>query len=540
MLPPISSVLLLLLAATRGGASSSDTQQPPVRSGAQGASETAADHRQHRLQHELANARELSSTNPGESLIAVEAVLGEEPTLGQGHYQRGLILWKLGRNLEAVAALNKAIELEPRNAEFLDERGVAAGMTGDDIRAEEFFRKAVAADPDFVRSRSNLAFALMQLHRTIEARAELKVALRLDPTNRLCTDRLRQVDAELNTQQADETDVDSQAFESPWLQVRRQAHLERQRQRHQRASPPPLPPPPFHPRHDRHSDLSTALGQLSLGDIENLGAMFFLMRSAESYNRANKEVLQRNFDLTAISDSTIATRKPYVTGLAVDMIGYQLTASERSGLAAPAKDPHGRREGGLSVSSVEQIVSRLDRWGLAVLPSTIPEDLCRAAEQSILRSLAAPDYGFSAIYNTDHRYDYPLKIGVAFDGSPEQRVLRSLSTLLQPALTQVRNDDSFQFSLMGYDSDQVSSRARAKRLTVGFREQALGPDPTLVEFACVASFPGAPAQNPHSDVGMQMEMDALERAPLVSVFVYLVSSTWHVIIATHIVKSRWR
>ena len=43
----------------------------------------------------------------------------------------------------------------------------------------------------------------------------------------------------------------------------------------------------------------------------------------------------------------------------------------------------------------------------------------------------------------------------------------------------------------------------------------------LVEFAVVASFPGAPAQNPHSDVGMQMEMDVLERAPLVSVFVYL-------------------
>ena len=435
---PISLVLLFLLAVTRGGASNIDTQQPPVRSGdVHSASETAADHRQHRLQHELVNARELSSTSPGESLIAVEAVLGEEPTLGQGHYQRGLLLWKLDRRLEAVTALDKAIELEPRNAEFLDERGVAAGMAGDDIRAEEFFRRAVVADPDFVRSRSNLAFSLMQLHRATEARAELKVALRLDPTNRLCKDRLRQVDEELHYRETDEAEVGSQAFESPWLQVRRQTHLERQRQRRQRASPPPPPPPPFHPRRDRHSDLSAALEELSLGDIENLGAMFFLMRSAESYGRENKELLQRNFDLTAITDPSIATRKPYVTGLAVDMISYQLTGSERSGLVAPVNDPSDRREGGLSVSSVEQIVGRLDRWGLAVLPSTIPEDLCLAAEQSILRSLAAPDYGFSAIYNTDHRYDYPLKIGAAFDGSPEQRVLRSLSTMLQPALTQV-------------------------------------------------------------------------------------------------------
>ena len=34
----------------------------------------------------------------------------------------------------------------------------------------------------------------------------------------------------------------------------------------------------------------------------------------------------------------------------------------------------------------------------------------------------SPDYGFSAIYNTDHRYDYPLKISENLDDSPEQQV----------------------------------------------------------------------------------------------------------------------
>jgi tetratricopeptide (TPR) repeat protein len=429
------AVLLLLLAA-----SSSNTDAQHVRGAHSVSGDDAGGHRQHRLQQELAVASELSSTNPDESLSSVEAVLREEPTLGQAHYQRGLVLWKLGRNGEAVSALDNAIEIEPRNAEFLDERGVAAGTMGDDISAEQFFRRAVAADADFVRSRSNLAFALMQLHRKTEARAELNAALRLDPTNRLCADRLRQVEAELHAWEGDETDFDSHTFESPWLQVRRQTQLERQRQR---TSPPPPPPPPFHPRHGRPSDLNAALKDLTLGDIENLGAMFYLMRSAESYDRDNKELLRRNFDLTAIttSDPSIAARKPYVMGLAVDMIGYQLTAEERSGLAAPASDLASGSGGGLSVSSVEQIVSRLDRWGLAVLPSTIPEHLCQAAEQSILRSLAAPDYGFSAIYNTDHRYDYPLRIGDAFDGSPEQQVLRSLSKLLEPALTQARIHD---------------------------------------------------------------------------------------------------
>lgn len=435
------SVLLCLLAATPGASSNIDAQK------VRGASVTSGDdarYRQHRLQQELAIASELSSSSPSESLSSVEAVLREEPRLGQAHYQRGLVLWKLGRNGEAVAALDNAIEIDPRNAEFLDERGVAAGMMGDDIHAEQFFRRAVAADADFVRSRSNLAFALMQLHRNNEAKAELNAALRLDPTNRLCTDRLRQIETELATQKVSESGVDSHTFESPWLQVRRQAQLERQRQR---TSLPLPPPPPFHPRHARHGDLNAALKDLSIGDIENLGAMFYLMRSAESYDRQNKELLRRNFDLTAItsSDPRIAARKSYVTGLGVDLIGYQLTAAERSGLATRESDFSSGIDGGLSTSSVEQIVSRLDRWGLALLPSTIPEDLCEAAEQSILRSLAAPDYGFSAIYNTDHRYDYPLKIGHAFDGSPEQRVLRSLSTLLEPALTQARNHD---FSLI--------------------------------------------------------------------------------------------
>ena len=42
-------------------------------------------------------------------------------------YDRGLLLWKLDRIPEAVASLDSAIQHEPSRAEFLDERGVAAG-----------------------------------------------------------------------------------------------------------------------------------------------------------------------------------------------------------------------------------------------------------------------------------------------------------------------------------------------------------------------------------------------------------------------------
>ena len=40
---------------------------------------------------------------------------------------------------------------------------------------------------------------------------------------------------------------------------------------------------------------------------------------------------------------------------------------------------------GLSDRSLSEIVGRLDRWGVAVLPAVIPEQLCALAERSILQ-----------------------------------------------------------------------------------------------------------------------------------------------------------
>ena len=377
-----------------------------------------------RLRQALAGAKELAESDPASSLQTIETVLRKAPAFGQAHFDRGLLLWKLDRIPEAVASLDSAIQHEPSSAEFLDERGVAAGTIGDDVMAEHFFRRAVDVDGGYVRSRSNLAYALMQLKRGKEAQAELQGCMRIDPQNQLCADRLRQLEPELAAGRGNEGagqvrtrvlpppspprqgwavdddgwfDEDAEEaplgpFESPWLHVRRVAQLQR------RLPPPPPPSPPYHPVRDAVAELpvSEAMAALSISDIENLGAIFHLMRSAESYdNPANKDLLRRNFDLTSFSTAGAgsagqqAMRKPYATGIAVELISHRLTPAELSRVA----DPVSSRGEGLSDRSLSEIVGRLDRWGVVVLPSVIPEQLCALAERSILQSLVSPDHG---------------------------------------------------------------------------------------------------------------------------------------------------
>ena len=147
-----------------------------------------------RVADALDAARALTETEPAAALDTADALLRRYPALGDAHYRRGLALWKLQRNTEATDALDRAVELEPTSAVFLDERGVAAGTLGDDMHAYSFFRRAVAADPNFLRSRSNLAYSLLQLRRDAEARVQLQAALILDPTHHLSRTRLEQLD----------------------------------------------------------------------------------------------------------------------------------------------------------------------------------------------------------------------------------------------------------------------------------------------------------------------------------------------------------
>ena len=145
---------------------------------------------------------------------------------------------------------------------------------------------------------------------------------------------------------------------SPWLETRRAALALR---RESWATPPPIRTDTSGARPSGQ----TSRNALSISEIENIGAVFWLARSAESFSGTRSD-LHRNFELTAFSAPL--ARRPYAAGAALELLSYSL---ERGRAAAGANSPSAsvgyRRP--LAAQNLVEVVTRLDRWGLVVLPA---------------------------------------------------------------------------------------------------------------------------------------------------------------------------
>ncbi|MEW5913779.1 MAG: tetratricopeptide repeat protein [Thermodesulfobacteriota bacterium] len=90
-------------------------------------------------------------------------------------------LFNQGRLSEAVAEYEKALGLEPNEANVLNSLGVCHGQLGQMERAREYFERAQAAAPQDYMAHYNLGLALMGLGRAAEAEACLQRSLELSP-----------------------------------------------------------------------------------------------------------------------------------------------------------------------------------------------------------------------------------------------------------------------------------------------------------------------------------------------------------------------
>jgi tetratricopeptide (TPR) repeat protein len=93
----------------------------------------------------------------------------------------GLALAKLGRGEAALAALDKAREVEPRNAMIFVDVGTVRLMAGDATGAKEAFETALLRNPAIARAHSSLGFMAAEAGRTEEALKHWREALELDP-----------------------------------------------------------------------------------------------------------------------------------------------------------------------------------------------------------------------------------------------------------------------------------------------------------------------------------------------------------------------
>lgn len=81
-------------------------------------------------------------------------------------------------DFEAIfAGFDRALALDPRNANTLNWQGIAYGYVGDNERAALSHRRCIEADPALAACRSNLAIELLSLGRKEEAAAVVDAAL---------------------------------------------------------------------------------------------------------------------------------------------------------------------------------------------------------------------------------------------------------------------------------------------------------------------------------------------------------------------------
>jgi tetratricopeptide (TPR) repeat protein len=98
-------------------------------------------------------------------------------------YEEADSAYRDGRYDDAVRLFSRYIETKPDNPFGHYMLGLSAWKSRDHARAESAFQRAMALDPDHVKSYLNLARVLLEVSRPEDALARVDTALGLDPLN---------------------------------------------------------------------------------------------------------------------------------------------------------------------------------------------------------------------------------------------------------------------------------------------------------------------------------------------------------------------
>lgn len=112
-----------------------------------------------------------------EALQRAAAANPSAPTL----YRLGTLLERTGKAVEARAAFERALSLDPSLAEAHNDLGALLALQGDIDGAITRFRQALAATPEYPDALNNLGYALLLSGRPDEARPLYEKALDLQP-----------------------------------------------------------------------------------------------------------------------------------------------------------------------------------------------------------------------------------------------------------------------------------------------------------------------------------------------------------------------
>ena len=148
---------------------------------------------QQALQSQQSHAQALSKSSQGDGAMAAgdpakarafyQEALAATPNDAQLNYKLATALDKLDDIPSERSALDRAIQLDPDLAVAQNQLGFLDSKGGDPVQAEQRFREAVRAAPDFTEAWVNLAATLGLESRFQDAQNAVDKALQLDPKN---------------------------------------------------------------------------------------------------------------------------------------------------------------------------------------------------------------------------------------------------------------------------------------------------------------------------------------------------------------------
>ena len=116
-----------------------------------------------------------------DSLIAIQKSVQLEPRDSNAHYNLGVILQELRRLDEAEVCFRQTIKLKPDYAEAHNNLGVTLKELGRFEESEACYRKAISLKPNYVEAHRNLAITLVDMGRLEEAMSNYTKVIELKP-----------------------------------------------------------------------------------------------------------------------------------------------------------------------------------------------------------------------------------------------------------------------------------------------------------------------------------------------------------------------
>lgn len=124
---------------------------------------------------------EQSRSDLPKALAAAQAATQKAPNFGAAWIRVAELQFSFGRVPEALAALNRGLELSPRNAEGLALKGFLLAAQGDSAGAMDYFNRAISADGALANAWLGRGLVKIRTAHPLEGLDDLQVAATLEP-----------------------------------------------------------------------------------------------------------------------------------------------------------------------------------------------------------------------------------------------------------------------------------------------------------------------------------------------------------------------